>query len=397
MHKVKNDDSRFIWGMLSPTIIVFIAGIFFPLVYGLWLSLFYTDNNRKISYFAGIGNYTNLLIGGLSRQFYHVYYNTIFFTVFTVFFELILGLLIALLINKSFKGRGILRAAVLVPWAIPTIVNAQLWEYMFNGDQYGLVNNILSFFGYIDLNKNPNSGLTFTTNGDFILINLIFLISLILFIGALIILIYSFLKSIYNSELNEFLSSRFLLYLLVTLVVSSLFALFLPLLFGVDPIYGGSNAILGGNLFSIAGFSFGFTTKLPTPLLVILLIDIWKTTPFMALLILASLQVIPQDLYKAASVDGASSFQQFRQITLPLIIPGIGTALIFRCIDAFRVYDIIAVFGLIPNIYSISFFAYQQQSTGFTGTASAVAVLTFIKNLAFSIAFFNLTRRRNDV
>ena len=127
------------------------------------------------------------------------------------------------------------------------------------------------------------------------------------------------------------------------------------------------------------------------------MVDIWKTTPFMALLILASLQVIPQDLYKAASVDGATSFQQFRQITLPLITPGIGTALIFRSIDAFRVYDIIAVFN-IPTTYSISYLAYQFQNVSHrTGTAATVAVFTFINIIIFTIFFFYLTRRSYDV
>ena len=137
MSEVKNNDSRFVWGMLSPTVFIFIAGFFFPLVYGIILSFFNTDNGRRINYFTGHGNYTNLLAGGYSTEFYRTYYNTLFFTVVSVFFELVLGLLIALLINKSFKGRGVLRAAVLVPWAIPTIVNAQLLENMFIGYNFG--------------------------------------------------------------------------------------------------------------------------------------------------------------------------------------------------------------------------------------------------------------------
>ena len=392
MSEVKNNDSRFVWGMLSPTVFIFIAGIFFPLVYGIILSFFYTDNGRRINYFTGLGNYTNLLAGGYSTEFYRTYYNTLFFTVVSVFFELVLGLLIALLINKSFKGRGVLRAAVLVPWAIPTIVNAQLWENMFRGDNFGLVNTILEMVGLVP-KKSPA---TYTTESDYVPINFILLIALIIFIGSLCMLIYYLLKSLYHKETGEFLKSKFFLYTLVALVVSFVFTILLPLFLGLDKTYGYEHALLGGKLVSLAGFSFGFTMKLPTGMIVILLVDIWKTTPFMALLILASLQVIPQDLYSAANVDGATAFQQFRHITLPLITPGIGTALIFRCIDAFRVYDIIAVFGL-DNIKSISYLAYQFQNTGFTGLAAATAVLTFLNILAFTLIFFFLTRRSYDV
>lgn len=459
MNRTKNSDRRFVFGMLSPTLFVFVTGIMFPLLYGIFLSLFYTDQIRHINTFVGLGNYRQLLLGSLSTEFYAAYYTTVFFTVVTVSIELILGLGIALLINKEFKGRGIIRAAVLVPWAMPTIVNAQLWSYMFRGDQYGLVNNILENIGFIPKGSQP---LLFTTGSSILYVNYIFLLSVIGFFLLGFILLYNLGKSLYNGKFNEFVRTKLFIILLIGTIIGFFFGFIVPIVFGVDKAYGYAGDTLLGNhlspfslpvllaiifllLFAYFAYKavkyylenakeksakqvilngeflrkailalfflfvavmlpvqFGnsipvdLTTRYPTTLFIILMVDIWKTTPFMALLILASLQVIPQDLYKAASVDGATSYQQFRQITLPLITPGIGTALIFRCIDAFRVYDIIAVFN-VSSTYSISYLAYQEQNVSrHTGTAATIAVITFINIVIFTIFFFYLTRRRYD-
>ena len=460
MTNLKNEDRRFIYGMLSPTVFVFLAGIAFPLIYGVYLSFFYTDTLRHIDTFVGIGNYRDLLQGSLAVNFYRVYYNTVFFTVVTVTFELIFGLAIALLINKEFKGRGIMRAAVLVPWAMPTIVNAQLWSYMFRGDNFGLVNSFLFTIGFI---PKGGQGLLFATESSFIYVNYIYLFGLLVLPIFLFILLYNLGRGLYYHNTNDFIKSRVFVISVIMIVIGLIFGYLLPSFYGLDKSYGYSgDTLLANNLIPLSltyflliifgllfilfvlkafldlrkegeplnlntirnnnafiktiiiavillaiglffPFQFGnsfpinITTKYPTAMFVVLIVDIWKTTPFMALLILASLQVIPQDLYKAASVDGATSYQQFRQITLPLIVPGIGTALIFRCIDAFRVYDILAVFS-IKSIQSISIFAYQQQNVSYhDGTASAIAVITFINIIIFTVVFFYLTRRRDEL
>lgn len=381
MSKLEKEDRRFVIGMLSPTAFVFFAGVFIPLLYGLFLSFYFTNKTRQVSVFYGLGNYVDLLFGNASANFYRVYSNTIFFTVVSVSVELILGLLIALLINKSFKGRGFVRAAVLVPWAVPTIVNAQLWNYMFRADQFGLVNNLLQDFGVI------SKPITFTTEGDHVFINFIFLISIFAFIIGIIAFFYNLFKALYNKQTKEFVESRMFIYLIIMVVLGFIFSVILPVAMGLDRVYGYSNAILGGS---------PLTMYLPSAMVVILMIDIWKTTPFMALLILASLQVIPQDLYKAASVDGATSFQQFRHITLPLIRPGIGVALIFRCIDAFRIYDILSVITT-RVIQSITVLAVQDELYGNPGQAAAVAVITFLNILVFTFIFFYFTRRRTEL
>lgn len=212
--------------------------------------------------------------------------NTTLFTVISVFFELVLGLLVALLINRAFKGRGLIRASVLIPWAVPTAVAAMMWGFLYDG-QSGIVAHYLDVLKLI-----PGSSWLLST-GD-------------------------------------------------------------------------------GGLFSI------------------ILADVWKTTPYMALLILAGLQTIPGSLYEASDVDGANKFQQFFRITLPLLKSSILVALLFRTLDAFRVFDLIYVLtggGPANSTESISVYAYKtmfaQQNFGEGSTLSVivflcVAVISFI-------------------
>jgi trehalose/maltose transport system permease protein len=214
--------------------------------------------------------------------------NTLTFTVVSVTLELVLGLFIAMVINSKFAGRGLMRAAMLVPWAIPTVVSARLWEMMLRDNQSGVVNH---FF-----------------------INVI-------------------------------------------------------------PIFNGSQAWLANpNLQLIA----------------VILVDVWKTTPFMALILLAGLQVIPSDVYEAADVDGASRARQFFQITLPLLRPTIAVALVFRTLDAVRAFD---VFNVLLGRQKLSMASYnyevltQNQALGY---ASAVGVVIFIIILIFAVTYVRI-------
>ncbi len=183
----------------------------------------------------GLENYQFLVQDPVARQAFKV---TFGFVALSTVLELLLGLGIALVIHEHFKGRGWVRAAVLIPWAIPTVVASQMWRFIFN-DQYGLANLIL--FG-------------------------------------------------------EQVSS------------------YVPWL-------------------AYQNFAF----------LAIVLADVWKTASFAGLLILAGLQVIPEDLYDAARIDGTSTWQRFWHITFPLLKPALLTALLFRTIDAFRVFDLVFV------------------------------------------------------
>lgn len=170
-------------------------------------------------------------------------WNTMQFAFYSVFFETIFGLMVALVLNKEFNGRGLVRAAVLIPWAIPTIVSARMWGWMLN-DQFGIINDMMLKLGLI------------------------------------------------------------------------------------------SNKI-------------AWTASADTAMLSILVVDIWKTTPFMALMCLAGLQMIPRDIYEAARVDGIHPVKVFFRITLPLLRPALMVAIIFRMLDALRIFDLVYV--LTPN------------------------------------------------
>ncbi|MCC3145549.1 sugar ABC transporter permease [Halanaerobium sp. Z-7514] len=237
---------------------------------------------RSVYQFNLFGN--RYVLGARTPDFIRAVVNTLLFTIFSVFFETILGLGIALVVNSEFKGRGVMRAVMLVPWAVITVVSARMWQWMFQPTRAGLFNMIGTRLGLIDSS-------------------------------------YSFLT---NTSL-----------------------------------------------------------QLPS----IIAVDVWKTTPFMALLILAGLQLIPNELYEAAEVDGASKFKQFMTITLPLLKPSLAVALIFRTLDALRVFDVFQVM-LSQRRYSMASYNYFQLiSARRMGLASAIGVIIFIIIFAFAILY----------
>jgi trehalose/maltose transport system permease protein len=172
-------------------------------------------------------------------DWWNAVWNTVRFSFVSVTLETMLGLLVALVLNAEFKGRAFVRAAILVPWAIPTIVSAKMWGWMLN-DQYGIINSILLNIGLID-----------------------------------------------------------------------------------SPI--------------------AWTARPDTAMIAVLIVDVWKTTPFMALLMLAGLQMVPRDMYEAARLDGIHPVKVFWRVTLPLLRPAIMVAVIFRLLDALRIFDLIYV------------------------------------------------------
>jgi trehalose/maltose transport system permease protein len=216
--------------------------------------------------------------------FIHSFFNTMHFTIASVVLETLLGLIIALVVNSGFRGRGLMRAAMLVPWAIPTVVSAVLWQTIMRPDQTGILNKLL-----VDLSIISKPQQWLGTTGPWM------------------------------------------------------------------------NAIIS--------------------------IDVWKTTPFMALLILAGLQVIPKDLYEAASVDGAGKVRQFFSITLPLLRPAIAVALVFRTLDALRVFDVFQVL-LDSTRPSMAYYNYDRLvAARADGYASAVGVLIFILIFIFTVIY----------
>lgn len=234
--------------------------------------------------FVGFNHYTEVI---QQPRFWKSLWNTSVFTIISVAIELVLGLAIALLINRQFRGRGIVRASVLVPWAIPTVVSALMWKFMFDG-QNGIMAKFFDFIGLI-----PNMG--------------------------------------------TLLTSKF------------------------------------WSMFSV------------------IFADVWKTTPFMTLLLLAGLQTISGSLYEAARVDGASPIQQFFKITLPLLTPTIVVTLLFRTLDAFKIFDLVYVLtggGPANATETISIYTYKTMFAQMNfGEGSALSVIGFICIAIISIFY----------
>jgi trehalose/maltose transport system permease protein len=273
--KLQRRQTRIGWILLLPSLAV----VAFVAIYPLGKTVYQSFTNQEFlaglepTKWVGLENYRELWHDTIFRDSVWL---TIKFTLITVSFEFALGLIIALVVNSSFKGRGVMRAVMLVPWAIPTVVAAQMWKWMLD-DVFGVVNDLLIKLHII---SHPHAWIS-------------------------------------------------------------------------DPA---------------------------TSLASVCAVDIWKTTPFVALLLLAGLQVIPQDLYEAADVDGASQLQQFWRITLPLLRPAILVTLIFRTLDALRVFDVFNVF--FGNRQDTQTMAIYAQSTivgdGHVGYGAAVSVAIFL-------------------
>ena len=266
--------------MVSPSLLLIALVAAYPIGYAVWLSLNeYSVRVAGLSRWAGLRNYENVLS---DPEFWDALKNTFIFTGASVLLETVLGLAMALAMHSAFRGKGLLRTVVLVPWAVLTVVTAIMWRSIFESP-YGFVNSVL----------------------------------------------------------------------------------------GTDTPWLGSE---------------------PHAMIVMIIADVWKTAPFMALLLLAGLQTIPAEIYEAAKVDGATTLQRFRRITLPLLLPALLVALIFRTLDALRIFDLPFVltrgaFGT-NTLSLISFQTFQQDRI--LGLGAAMAVITFLIVMAVSFAYIRL-------
>ena len=280
---VFREERRLGAAMLVPSLAVIGLVAAYPIGYAVWLSLNeYSVITPGLSRFVGLDNYSAALG---SSEFWDAMITTLVFTAASVGLELAIGLGMALVMHQAFRGRALLRAVVLVPWAILTVVTAITWRTIFE-PELGFVNTMLT-------------------------------------------------------------------------------TLSLP---GGDVVWLGER-----------GYALG----------VMILADVWKTAPFMALLILAGLQGIPDELHDAAKVDGASTWQRFRSITLPLLVPAITVALIFRTLDAMRVFDLPYVLTKGANgTETLSLIAQEELVTNRnTGLGSALSVLTFLTVMGVSFLY----------
>lgn len=279
---------RSAWLFVTPLLLVLALVAGWPLGRTLWFSL--TDANLaelSAAQFVGLDNYRYLFD---DPEWWRAVRNTLIFAGVSVGLETVLGLTIALALNAQFPGRGLLRAAILVPWAIPTVVSAKMWGWMYN-DVFGIINHLLLAAGWI---AEPQA----------------------------------------------------------------------------------------------------WTASPDLALAAIIAVDVWKATPFMALLLLAGLQMLPSECYESAAVDGVHPLKVFFRITLPLLKPALAVALIFRLLDALRVFDLIYVMtGNSQDTMSMSVYARQQlvdfQDVGY---GSAAATLLFLLIALFTVAYLTLIR-----
>jgi multiple sugar transport system permease protein len=272
---------------LGPALAVLFIVTVYPMVHVVWLSLHERLLIFDINEFVGLDNYVRLFE---DDRYWRAVGNTFYFTFVSVSCELVLGVAFAILLDSIVRGRGVLRAVVLLPWAIPTVVSAKMWEWIYNPD-FGILNHLL------------------------------------------------------GTQINW----------------------------------------LGSPFWALNAAVF---------------MDVWKTTPFVSLLITAALQEIPDDLYRAARVDGADATVIFRRITLPLIMPMIVVILIFRSLDAFRVFDAVYVLtggGPAGTTETLSIYAYnllfQTLQFGY-GSTVALSVFVFVGLLTlFYLAILRRTTR----
>jgi multiple sugar transport system permease protein len=269
--------------MVAPSLALIALVALWPIIYAIWLSLHeYSLVQAGVSRWAepfGLGNYTDALTSG---EFWTATRITVIFTIASVFLETVLGLAMALIMHSAFKGQGLLRTVVLVPWAVLTVVTAVMWKTIFD----------------------PNLGF-------------------------------------------------------------------------VNTLLGTSTVWLGEE---------------PHALAVMIFADVWKTAPFMALLLLAGLQVIPTEVYEAAKVDGATAWQRFRRITLPLLMPALLVALIFRTLDALRAYDLPKVLTNGANgTETLSLIAARTfQENRLYGEGATLSILTFVIVMIISFTYIRL-------
>jgi multiple sugar transport system permease protein len=280
--------------LIVPMLASLLAVSLYPVARTIWLAFRNTSLETQGDKFTGLANVHHLARDAI---FWRAWRQTLEFTAVTTIAETLLGLVIALALYKTFRGRGLVRAAVLVPWAIPTVVTSRMFSWIF--DQGGVVNYLLVLLHFV-------------------------------------------------AHPVNFLGST--------------------------------------------------TLALPT----LMLADIWKTTPFMALLLLAGLQTVPPTLAEAARIDGASSWRYFWRVRLPLLMPTLLVAALLRALDAFRVFDLPYVVtggGPASSTETMSTYAYKTLFSGLElGYGSTMATAMFVTEAVIAGAFgiFIVRRMRQE-
>ena len=274
--------------LVSPTILVLGLVVAYPMLAALRQSMygepglvngFVSDEEPYI----GLENFTSALFGPSAERFWNAFYNTSFFTVTTVLLETVIGVAMALIMHRAMRGRAMVRASILIPWAIPTAASAVLWGWIFYPD--GVANAIL-----------PGAPILWTTEG-----------------------------------------------------------------------FQAQAAVI--------------------------IAEVWKTAPFIGLLTLAGLQVIPDEVYEAAKMDGATAWRRFWHVTLPLVKPALLVAVLFRLLDAIRMFDLpyILIGPRKDSVETLSMLVHDEATANLDyGAAAAYAVLLFLYVFAVVFAFVGI-------
>jgi multiple sugar transport system permease protein len=279
------------WGLLTPMLLIMVGVTAWPLLRTLWLGFTSAAIGGEPAQWVGLDNYWAAVS---NPDFRDAVGRTLYFTVVSVSLELILGLLVGLMLNQKFAGRAFVRALLVLPWALPTIVNAMMWR-LIDGPEYGALNALLTQIGVLE---------------D------------------------------YRSWLG-------------------------------DPAVAMDMVILA---------------------------DVWKNYPFIALIVLAALQTVPEDLYEAARLDGARAWKRFTNVTLPGIVGPLSVAIVLRIIEAFKVFDIVYVMtkgGPDDTTKPLSFMVYQEAFSYLRiGSGAAYAILMALFSAALIAAYIFLLRRQ---
>ncbi|WP_317493293.1 sugar ABC transporter permease [Haloechinothrix sp. LS1_15] len=273
--------------LIAPTVLVLAVVVAFPTLDAIRMSLFGqpgldpdTGFVSDTEPFVGLDNYATILTDAGAR-FWNAFANTVFFTITSVALEAVIGVCMALIMHQALRGRALVRASILIPWAIPTAIVALLWRWIFNAD-------------------------------------------------------------------------------------------------------GIANALLPGRVL--------WTTEGIQAMVAVIVADVWKTAPFVGLLVLAGLQLIPRETHEAAKVDGAGAWRRFWSITLPLVKPALLVALLFRILDALRVFDMpyVLIGPRKSSVETLSMLAHDEASNVRFGSGAAYAVLLFLFVVLVAFAFVKL-------
>jgi multiple sugar transport system permease protein len=273
--------------LVSPTVLALAAVVVYPTLVALRQSLYgakgldpRTGFISASEPFVGLDNYAHIF-GEAGGRFWNAFWNTNFFTVVTVSLETLIGMAMALIMHRAFQGRALVRASILIPWAVPTAISGLLWRWIFNSD-------------------------------------------------------------------------------------------------------GLANALIG---HQILWTTEGFQAKAA-----VIIADVWKTSPFIGLLVLAGLQVIGKEVYEAARIDGATAARQFWHITLPLVKPALLVAVLFRCLDALRMFDLpyVLIGAQKTSVETLSMLAQNEASNVRFGPAAAYSVILFLYVFLVVMGFVQL-------